>query len=588
MKKSVVRRLFPASLLFFLTVALLVLCVVAMVLIDSATAGDGEYLALLDGALRDAAGAASGAEAAADPQAETAAPSRRLLDLLGRADAELRAIPSQPRGPDLARALAYTPALRRQMDELRSSVLGRWQDAVDVLRSGGAYGLFGGRLSRLRAAIRDAAAELGAVRRSALRVALSLFGVFAAFGAASALSYSLYSQVGLRRDLERAAARARGFVGAVALPATGGTDQVEELSLLVEALGAATGGVALAREKIERLAREARALVEAADRTVDAARGQSEAAAEAGKGLPGIARAVRLAAESGTHGLEAARDGGRAMEGFLERVRANVEGTRTVEQSTSRIEEVVSLIGDIADQTELLSLNAAIEAARAGEAGRGFTVVAQQVRKLADRSARAASEISELIQAVLDVVNRISVGSREALEAVQARQRELDGIGRSVLEVTSLAEEASKQAAPTAASIERIRGLAAETIRGAQDLAAAARTVQDTVVQLGHGLSAAPVAAPVDDAPRGQAGQTLAIAPVTEPGGSELLLDTEGGLAELPPAAPEGIDARAMPADEAFPVEEAAGEQSAGAPLPVRRAPAAIDEDVEELESVEE
>jgi methyl-accepting chemotaxis protein len=600
MKKSVVRRLFPASLLFFLTVVLLALCAAAMVLLDAATAGDRDYLALLDGALRDAAGAASGADAAADPLADPAAHSQRVLALVGRAGDQLRAVPSELRGPQLARALMYTPGLRQYLDELRSSVLSRWEQAVDGLRRGGARASFGGQVSRLRAKVGEAAAELGANRRSALRVLLSLFGVFAVFGAVSALSYSLYSQVSLRRELERVAARARGFVAAASLPPAGGGDQLEELGQLVEVLGAVTGGVALTRDKVARLSLEARGLVEAAEKLVEVARGQADAAAEAGKGLPGIARAVNLVAESGAHGLEAARDGGRSMEKFLERIQANVEGTRTVEQSTSRIEEVVSLMGDIADQTELLSLNAAIEAARAGEAGRGFTVVAQQVRKLADRSARAASEISELIQAVLGVVNRISVDSRDSLESVQSRQRDLEAIGRSILDVTSLADDASKQAVPTAAAIERVRGLAAETARGAQDLAAAGRSLQEAVGQLGRGLAAATAAGPgqppgepgqalLEGAPREHARQTLAIAPVTEPDRSALVLENDGGLAELPPAEePLETETRGASADEVFPVEEAPGEQPPAAPLPARRAPTAIDEDVEELEAVEE
>ena len=97
-------------------------------------------------------------------------------------------------------------------------------------------------------------------------------------------------------------------------------------------------------------------------------------------------RAEELAArsqEAGQQGLMAVKDTGRAME--------------AIEESSSKVNRIITVITDIARQTNLLSLNAAIEAAKAGAMGKGFAVVAEEVRKLAERSGTAAKEITALI-----------------------------------------------------------------------------------------------------------------------------------------------------------------------------------------------
>jgi methyl-accepting chemotaxis protein len=80
-----------------------------------------------------------------------------------------------------------------------------------------------------------------------------------------------------------------------------------------------------------------------------------------------------------------------------------------INTSSKKIADIIGVIDEIASQTNLLALNAAIEAARAGEAGHGFAVVAEEVRDLAQRSARAANEIKQLIQ---DSTNKVEEGTR--------------------------------------------------------------------------------------------------------------------------------------------------------------------------------
>jgi methyl-accepting chemotaxis protein len=305
--------------------------------------------------------------------------------------------------------------------------------------------------------------------------------------------------------------------------------EVAELARQLESFSAIAGRLTTARADAERIAADVSRLSRGAESTAGSARGQAEAAEAAGKDFPVIARAVEKVGESAARGLAAAEKGGRSVERFLERIRANVQGTLSLEQSTSRIEEVVSLIGDVADQTELLSLNAAIEAARAGESGRGFTVVAQQVRKLADRSARAASEISDLIESVLDVVKRIAADSRESLDSAQAFGKDLEGVSAAVREITDLAGSAAKQAAATSASIERCRGLSSETSRGARELGALTRTLAQAVEDLGSRL---PLFSSAQLEAEDAAVSTLAITPVVEPAAEDLFPVEESVVAE--------------------------------------------------------
>ncbi|NVN91406.1 MAG: Cache 3/Cache 2 fusion domain-containing protein [Desulfuromonadales bacterium] len=260
---------------------------------------------------------------------------------------------------------------------------------------------------------------------------------------------------------------------------------LEKISCASQEVSAAAGQVSASAERI------ATGAEEVATQAATVATADEEMSATSGD----IAQNCLLAADGARKALDSARNGAGVVDSTLqvmcqiaEKVRESASTIEGLGERSDQIGAIIGTIQDIADQTNLLALNAAIEAARAGEQGRGFAVVADEVRALAERTTRATQEIGGMIKAIQmetkgavavmeQGVHQVEAGTGEATKSGAALRDILDQVNAVASQINQIATAAEEQTATTSeisSNMQQITEVVHDTSREAQESATAA------------------------------------------------------------------------------------------------------------------